>query len=149
VAQSPSNDRTRSDPLPEKPVPPPTQSVIKGGWTYRIEDPVERSVSALKDLARDVRERSKFFVVDGPKLLPPVQARAREQEIVSLAKEIDTLAARQQRQTNVTYEDVEAILLRLRKLGSFPDGLLVNNVARALHVVEQMRTKPDIGVEPP
>jgi hypothetical protein len=129
------------------------QLVIKGGWTYRVANPTETSVLALKELAeairalaRDVRDRSKFFVVDGPKMLSPLEARAREQEIVSLATEIDTLAARLPR-TNVSYEDVEVILSRLRELGSFPDGLLVNNVARAVHVVEQIRAEPNRGVE--
>jgi len=152
MAQS-SKDGTTPKVVPGKPVPPPMQSVRKGGWTYRIENPTETSVSALKELAdairalaRGVRERSKFFVVDGPKMLPPTEARAREQEIISLAREIDTLSARLPN-TNVTYKDVEEILSRLKKIGSFPDWLLVSNVARAISALQRTRTESEISAE--
>lgn len=53
------------------PFPPPMQSVIKGGWTYRVEDPIETSVSALKELAQQIRTASRFFAQYGRKRFSP------------------------------------------------------------------------------
>jgi hypothetical protein len=129
-------------PDPEKPIPPPMQSVIKGGWTYRIENPTETVVSALKKLAEEVKSHSWAFVRHGPQMLLPPETAAREDQIVGLADEIEKLADRVP-QGNVAYPNVEAILSRLHKLGLFPDGLIVSNVARAIHALEKQRLEID------
>jgi hypothetical protein len=130
------------------------QSVIKGGWTYRIENPTETSISALKELAeairalaQEIRTHSWTFVQHGPQMLSPSETSAREKKIVTLAGEIDKLTESVP-QGNVTYTEVEAVLSRLREAGFFPDGLLVSNVARAIYALEQKRTALDIGGEP-
>ena len=155
MAQSPARKQDNSNSPPEKPVPPPMQSVIKGGWTYRVENPTETSVSALKELAdairalaQEIRSHSWAFVRYGPRMLPRSETAAREQQIVALAGEIDKLAERLP-QSNVTYADVEAILSRLREMGSFPDSLLVNNVARAIYALEKRRTEAQKSAETP
>lgn len=154
MAQSPSNNGTKASPPPKKPVPPPMQSVIKGGWTYRIENPAETSISALKDLgeairtlAQEIRSHSWAFVRHGPRMLSPSEKAAREHEIVTLAGEIDKLAERVP-QSKVAYADVEAVLSRLREAGFFPDSLLVSNVARAIYAMEQRGTSTEIDAEP-
>lgn len=151
---APSNNGTKDDPSPKKPVPPPMQSVIKGGWTYRIENPAETAISALKDLAeairalaQEIRGHSWAFVRHGPQMLSPSETALREQQIVALAGDIDKLAERVP-QSKVTYRDVEAILSRLREVGFFADSLLVSNVARAIYALEQRRTETDLGAEP-
>ncbi len=154
MAQSLSNNGTKDDPSPEKPVPPPMQSVIKGGWTYRIENPAETAISALKELAeairalaQEIRSHAWAFVRHGPQMLSSSETALREQQIVALAGDIDKLAERVP-QSRVTYGDVEAILSRLRGAGFFADSLLVSNVARAIYALEQRRTEPDLGAEP-
>jgi hypothetical protein len=122
------------------------QSVIKGGWTYRVENPVERTVSALKELAQQIRTDSWAFVREGPKMLHPSEANARQQGIIMLAGEIDKLAV-QLLEGKISYSEVDAILLRLRDLGFFPDGLLVSNVARSIHALEQRRPETDAATE--
>jgi histone H3/H4 len=141
VAQSSSKGGTRSAPFAEKPVPPPTQRIIKGGWTYRGENPKEQSESALKalkeraqalkELSQEIKRHSELFVRDGPRMLTPSETNARRQQIEELATKIEKLADSGPRQ-NVTYRDVEKILEELRELGFFPDSLLVANAARAL-----------------
>lgn len=148
MAQSPSSNGTKDDASPVKPVPPPMQSVIKGGWTYRIENPTETSVSALRELAQEIKGHSWSFVRDGPRMLSPSETAAREQQIVALARKLDELADKVP-QIRVAYADVEAVLSQLREVGFFPDNLLVSNVARALHALNQRRAGGDIGAEPP
>ena len=147
MAQSPSNNGAEDNASLEKPVPPPMQSVIKGGWTYRVENPTETVVSALRELAEEIRSHSWAFVRDGPRMLSPLETTDREQRIVALAGEIDKLA-KSVPQSRVTYADIEAVLSRLREVGFFPDNLLVGNVARAIHALEQRRAATDIGAEP-
>lgn len=153
MAQPPSNNGNKAALPPQKPVPPPMQSVIKGGWTYRIENPTETSISALKELAeavgaltQEIRTHSWAFVRHGPQILSPSETTAREQKIVALAGEIDKLAENVPH-GNVTYADVEAVLSRLREGGFSPDSLLVSNVARAIYALEQRRTAPEISAE--
>jgi hypothetical protein len=114
----------------EKPTPPPTQGIIKGGWTYRIENPIEQSRSALKDLAKYVKQNAELFVRDGPKMPSPQEAAKRKQKIEELGNQLEELAAAIP-QGMVKYETVDAVLARLRALGFFPDNLLVSNLARA------------------
>jgi hypothetical protein len=114
----------------EKPVPPPTQAIIQGLWTYRVERPIEQCVSALNELAQYVRTNAGIFVTTGPKMLTPQETSARKQKIEELANQIKTLAIKVPDGT-VNYEAVEAILKKLRELGFFPDNLLVSNLARA------------------
>jgi hypothetical protein len=154
MTQSPSNNGIKAALPPQKPIPPPMQSVIKGGWTYRIENPTETSISVLKELAetiralaREIRTHSWAFVRHGPQMPSPSETRAREQKIVTMAGEIDKLAESVPQGT-VTYTDVEAVLSQLKEAGFVPDGLLVSNVARAIYALAQKRTAPDIGAEP-
>jgi len=147
MVQSPSSNGTKDDPSPKKPVPPPMQSVIKGGWTYRIENPAETAISALKELAQEIRRHSWAFVRHGPRMLSPSETALREQQIVVLAGEIDKLAEGVP-QSKVTYRDVEAILSRLREVGLFADSLLVSNVARAIYALQERRTETDLGAQP-
>lgn len=154
MARSPSNDPSSIDTVSEKPVPPPMQSVIKGGWTYRIENPTETSVSALRELAEairvlaeEIREHSWAFVRFGPRMLSRPETATREREIIALAGEVDKLAEKVPR-ADVTYADVEAILSRLRVAGFFPNSLLVNNVARAIYALRQKRSETATGTDP-
>ena len=80
-------------------------------------------------------------------MLSPSETKAREQRIVVLADEIDKLG-KSVPQSRVTYADIEAVLSRLREVGFFPENLLVSNVARAIHALEQRRSATDIGAEP-
>jgi len=114
----------------EKPTPPPTQAIIKGGWTYRVERPLEQCVSALNELAQYIRNNSRFFVTSGPKMLTPEEANIRKQKIEELAEEIHKLATHVPQRT-VNYRAVEGLLKKLTELGFFPDNLLVSNLARA------------------
>ena len=110
---------TKSAPFPEKPVPPPTQRIIKGEWTYRAENPKEQSESALKalkeraqalkELSQEIKSHSEFFVRSGPRMLTPSETNARQQQIEELATKIEKLADSGPRQ-DVTYRDVEKIL---------------------------------------
>lgn len=136
MAQSPPNNGAEDSTSREKPVPPPMQSVIKGGWTYRIENPIETVVSALKELAEEIRSHSWAFGREGPRMLSPSETTVREEQIATLASEIDKLAKRVP-QGKVTYRDVEGILGRLRELGFFPDQPLVRNVERAIYALGQ------------
>ena len=154
MRQSPSNNGIKAALPPQKPVPPPMQSVIKGGWTYRIENPAETAISALKELAeairalaQEIRSHSWAFVRHGPRMLSPSETAHREQQIAALADEIEKLADRVPR-SNVTCEDVNAILSQLREVGFFPDNLLVSNVARAIYALQQRRTETDLGARP-
>jgi phosphoglycolate phosphatase-like HAD superfamily hydrolase len=146
VAQSPSKDGTKADLAPKKPVPPPMQSVLKGGWTYRIENPIETCVSALKELAQQVRADSWAFVRYGPKMLSPAETQARQQEIAALAAEIEKLAAEMPKQS-VPFPRVTEILSKLHKLGFFPNGLLIENVARAFVSAERFRRPGETALE--
>lgn len=147
MTRSTSDDRSGPDAPPQKPVPPPMQLVVKGGWTYRIADQIETGIAALKELAQEVRDRSWVFVQDGPRMLSPSEADERKREIVSVADEIDRLAVRVP-EGRLSWPDVEQALSKLRKLGHFPDGLLVSNVARAIYNVEQTRARKEVGAEP-
>lgn len=113
----------------DKPVPPPTQAIIKGLWTYRVERPMEQCVSALNELAQYVRRNAGIFVTSGPKMLTPQETNARRQKIEELANQITKLAIKVPDGT-VKYEAIETILKKLRELGFFPDDLLVFNLAR-------------------
>jgi hypothetical protein len=146
MAQSPAEDGTNADGQIEKPVAPPMQSVIKGGWTYRVENPIERCVSALKELAQQIRTDSWAFVRHGPKMLSPPESHARQQEIVALASEIETLAAEVPQRT-LAFSRVTEILPKLHKLGFFPNGLLVENVARAFVSAEKFRGSDQTAFE--
>jgi hypothetical protein len=146
VAQSSTKGGNDADGLPQKPVPPAMQSVIKGGWTYRVENPTETSVSALKELAQEIKNHSWAFVRSGQRMLSPPETAAREQRIVALAGKMEELAEKVPQNT-VTYVDVDAVLSQLREVGFFPDNLLVNNVARAIHALAQKRGETDIGTE--
>jgi hypothetical protein len=154
VAQSSANNGAKDDSSLKKPIPPPMQSVIKGGWTYRIENPAETAISALKELAeairalaQEIRSHSRAFVRHGPRMLSPSETAHREQQIAALADEIEKLADRVP-QSNVTYEDVNAILAQLREVGFLPDNLLVSNVARAIYALQQRRAETDLGARP-
>ena len=114
----------------EKPTPPPTQAIIKGGWTYRVERPLEQCVSAVNELAQNIRTNSRFFVTSGPKMLTPEERDIRQHKIEELAEGMDKLAT-QVPQGTVSYRAVEELLQKLRELGFFPDNLLVSNLARA------------------
>lgn len=138
MARSPIKEGTDAAGRIEKPVPPPMQSVIKGGWTYRIEDPIETSVSALKELAQKIRADSWAFVRNGPEMLSPSEINSRRKEIEALAGEIEHLAAEIPRR-NVPFPRVTKIISKLHSLGFFPNGLLVENVTRAFVSAEKFR----------
>ena len=106
------------------------QTIVKGGWTYRVGSRNEQRVSALKDLAQYIRNNATFFVRSGPKMLTPSESHTRQQRINELAVEIDKLASTVPQGT-VTYNDLEKILLQLQELGLYPDNALVSNAARA------------------
>jgi translation initiation factor 2B subunit (eIF-2B alpha/beta/delta family) len=128
----PQPSSKESKPSPEKPTPPPMQSVIKGGWTYRVESPREQCVSALRELAEHIRTNSAFFVQNGPKILTPSETATQQQRIEALAEELDKLAVTvPQRSPSVTYQQLDEILRKLRDLGFYPNDLLVSNLARA------------------
>jgi hypothetical protein len=114
------------------------QSVIKGGWTYRVEDPIETCVSALKELAQEIRAHSWAFVRYGPKMFSPAETNARKKEIEALAVAIEQLAA-EIPQRDVPFPRVTQILSKLHGLGFLPNGLLVENVARAFVSAEKFR----------
>jgi len=126
VARSPFDGTDPPAPI-EKPLGPPMQSVIKGGWTYRVENPIETSVSALKELAQEIRATLKelaqevrahswAFVRNGPKMFSPSETNARRKEIEALAIEIEQLAA-EIPQRNVPFPRVTQILSKLHSLG--------------------------------
>lgn len=138
MAQSPVNNREKVNLVPEKPVPPPMESVIKGGWTYRVENPIERYASALNELAEEIKAHSWAFVRHGPQALSSAETHSRQQQILAVASEIEKLAAAVPKSTT-SIPRVTKLLSRLRQLGSFPDGLLVENVARAFVSAEKFR----------
>ncbi len=145
MAESPSNNDDKDNSPLEKPVPPPMQSVIKGGWTYRIENPTETVISALKELAQEVRRNSWAFVRQGPAMLSPSVTALRDQKIKELAKEIDRLGDKVPHR-KVTYGEVKRVLDRLHELGFFPDQLLISNVARAIYALGQRRTETGVDL---
>lgn len=135
------NDRGLSS---QKPVPPPMQSVIKGGWTYRVEDPIESCISALKELSQQIRTDFRFFVQHGPKGFSPSQTHARAQEIAALATEFEKLAAEVEKlavepQHPLPFQRVSEILHKLHKLGFYPNNLLFENAVRAFVSAEKFR----------
>lgn len=142
-----SSRESKAASAPEKPTPPPMQSVIKGAWTYRVESPIEQCVSALKELASDIRANSAFFVRNGPKILTPSETATRQQRIEELAAEFEKLTDRV-RQHSVTYEQVDAILKNLHNFGFYPNALLVSNLARAFVNADLLRT-PESGASRP
>lgn len=144
MAQSPARERDNSNSPPEKPVPPPMQSVIKGGWTYRVEDPIEQCVSSLRELAQEIRAHSWAFVRYGPKMLSPSETDARQQEIVVLAAEIEKLAAELPKEP-VAFPRVTETLSKLRKLGFFPNELLIENIGRAFVSAEKYRRSGQVA----
>jgi hypothetical protein len=157
MAQSPARDGTDAADRIEKPVPPPMQSVIKGGWTYRVENPIETSVSALRELAEAIRELAQqirtdswAFVRYGPKMLSSSETHARQQQILALAAEVEKLAAEVPHHS-LPFARVTEILQRLHKLGFFPNGLLLKNVTRAFVSAEKFRrleqNASDVGEE--
>jgi hypothetical protein len=131
VTQSSSKEGTNPASA-RKPVGPPMQTIIKGGWTYRVETDIERSASALRDLAQYVKNTSAISasVANGPKLRDPEDKAYRKNQIESLATELEKLADAVPL-GSVTYNDVEAVLSKLQKFDAQPDNLLVSNVARA------------------
>ena len=138
MAQSPVNNRDKANLLPEKPVPPPMESVIKGGWTYRVENPIERYASALKELAEEIKAHSSAFVRHGPQVLSSAETHSRQEQILAVASEIEKLATGVPKCTT-SLPRVTTLLPRLHRLGFFPDGLLVENVARAFVSAEKFR----------
>jgi len=150
MAQSPSNNRTKGNSPPRKPIPPPMQSVIKGAWTYRVENPIETYVSALKELAEQIRTDSWAFVRYGPRMLSPFETHARQHEILALAAAVERLASEVKKrdaeapQRVLPFPRVTEILKKLHTLGFFPNELLVANVARAAVSAEKFRGSDSI-----
>lgn len=142
MAESRSTHGTNPGSSPEKPIPPPMQSVIKGGWTYRIEDPIETAVSALKELAAQIRTDSWAFVRYGPRMLSPGETRARQREIIAVADDVEKLAV-EIPQHNTPFSSVTQILHKLHTFGFFPNALLIENVARSLVSAERFRRSGD------
>lgn len=120
------------------------QSVIKGGWTYRVENPVERYVSALRELAGEIRTHSWAFARHGPGTLSPEEANDRQREILAVAAEVEQLAAAAAKPATVLPR-VTVSLEKLHKLGFFPDSLLVENAARAFVSAEKFRDSEQIA----
>jgi hypothetical protein len=115
---------------PPRPAAPPTQSVAKGAWTFRVESPIEQCVSALLQLAEYVEATSGFSVTDGPRMLSPTEKAERKTKIVTTAAGLKKLADAISEGT-VKYSDVEALLRDLQKSGASATNALVSNVARA------------------
>ena len=113
-----------------RPAAPPTQSVAKGAWTFRVESPIEQSVSALLQLADYVEATSDFSVTDGPRMLNQTEKAEQKQQIIITANELKKLANAIPEGT-VKYADVEVLLRNLQKLGASATNALVSNVARA------------------
>jgi Homeodomain-like domain-containing protein len=89
------------------------------------------SSEALQAVAKYTRENSSVFVRNGPRLLDPAETKRRRQAIESLADKISQLADRAA-EGSAKYEQFEAILNDLHKLGFFPEMSLISAVARAL-----------------
>jgi hypothetical protein len=84
-----------------------------------------RSIAAL---AEQIRSTAGISVRSGPRMLSPADAAELRRRIEVLASELDELAA----QPDVTYEQVEKVLLELRMLGKHPPTELVSDVAQAI-----------------
>jgi len=86
---------------------------------------------ALDAVAKHVRKHSTEFVVDGPRRLPPVESKRRQQDIESVADKIDALAVAAGK-GGVSYLLFEELLDQLHTLGFFPTIELVSDVAKAM-----------------
>jgi transcriptional regulator with XRE-family HTH domain len=87
--------------------------------------------AALAAVADYTRRNSKFFVIDGPRMLPPNETAKRRQRIEALADELDALVE-PVRQGLAGYRQFETVLGRLHAEGFFPETALVSAVAKAL-----------------
>ena len=126
------------------PFPPRCNRSSKGDGPIEFEDPIETSVSALKELAQQIRTASRFFAQYGRKRFSPPEARTREQEIVALAAEFEKLAAEMEQlaaapQQPLPFHRVTEIVQKLHKLGFYPNNLLFENVVRAFVSAEKFR----------
>lgn len=84
----------------------------------------------MKAVADYVQRHSSVFVRDGAKLWSPEQTAKQQQRIQVVAAKIEALSI-PAGQGMVTYDQFEALLGELHKLGFFPETSLVSAVARA------------------
>jgi hypothetical protein len=90
----------------------------------------QASAVALKAVADYVGHHSEIFVKDGARLWTPEQTARQRQRIEAVGARIRALADPGEQGT-VTYDQFEALLGELHKLGFFPETELVSAVARA------------------
>ncbi len=88
------------------------------------------AAAALKAVAEYVLRHSDVFVTDGPRMLSPEQRQRQQQRIEAVAGKIDDLASPAER-SDVAYEQFEALLGELHRLGFFPETSLVSAVAHS------------------
>ena len=87
--------------------------------------------SALKAVAKYVRQHSELFVTDGPASLPSAERKRRQRDIEAIAERIEQLAATTDG-NSADYLQFEELLRQLHALGFFPTIELVSNVAKAM-----------------
>jgi transcriptional regulator with XRE-family HTH domain len=103
-------------------------SRVVGGDDKAAPTPARWRANAIRALADHFRSTSGISVRSGPGMLSPADAAELQRRIEGLAAEIDTLAA----DSDVTYEQVEGVLMKLRMLGKHAPMQLVSDVALAL-----------------
>lgn len=86
----------------------------------------------LDAVAKYVRANLDIVGNTGPRMLNADETARRRQELTTLADNLDLLAKAAQQGT-AKYEQFEAILARLRRLGAAPAQELTSQVARAFH----------------
>jgi hypothetical protein len=89
-----------------------------------------KSAAALRAIAEYVRRHSSLFAIDGPHMLSPEQRAQRMRHIETVGEKIKSLALAVE-EDGVGYQQFEALLGELHKLGFFPTTSLVSDVARA------------------
>ncbi len=89
-----------------------------------------KSAAALRAVADYVGRHSSLFASDGPQMLTPEQRTRRIRQIETVGEKLSSLAIAVEDE-GVSYQQFEALLGELHKLGFFPTTSLVSDVARA------------------